>query len=199
MDFNLILGVGISVVIGEADIKRGTEVSVGDMAASGSAGACAAENGAAALFADGAGAAARLEADNEINPLTTNVMMNKNVANAVANRKTGTARGVGGLMPAIVAVKVKLRGARREGSWRRKARVERKLAKAVRRFSSEARRDSSRAESDELSPPSKYAERSSRSRGFMIVPLADETRRAEVPQILADIPASGRGRGRDVI
>ena len=114
---------GTSVVIGAADIKRGAEVSVGAMAASGSAGACggakascAADNGAIAPTADGAGAAARLEAENEINPLITNVMTNKKVASAVAKRKTGTMRGVGGLMPAICGVKVKLRGARREGS-----------------------------------------------------------------------------------
>jgi len=36
MDFNVISGVGISVVSGEADIKRGTEVPVVAFAANGS-------------------------------------------------------------------------------------------------------------------------------------------------------------------
>ena len=114
---------GVCVSMGAEDIKRGDEVSVGAIAASGSAGAgaagadsCDADNGAAALYTDGAGAAAKLGADNEINPLITNEMTNKKVASAVAKRKTGTARGVGGLMPAICGVKVKLRGARRDGS-----------------------------------------------------------------------------------
>ena len=93
---------GASNVIGGRAIKRGEEVSVGAMAASGSCGAhCARKNagnrGAAALFADGAGAAARLGADNEISPLITKVITNKKVAIAVANRNTGTMRGVGGL------------------------------------------------------------------------------------------------------
>ena len=107
---------GTSVVIGAADIKRGAEVSVGAIGANGSAGACVAA-GADSCAADiGAGAEARLGADNEINPLITKEMTNKKVATAVAKRKSGTARGVGGLMPTICGVKVKLRGARREGS-----------------------------------------------------------------------------------
>ena len=76
----------------------------------------AADNGAAAPAADGIRAEAKLGADNEINPLITKVMMNKKVASPLAKRKTGTMRGVGGLTPAICGVKVKLRGARREGS-----------------------------------------------------------------------------------
>ena len=115
MDFKATSGVGISVVIGEADVKRGEDFSVGAIAASGSAGACvaagascAADIGAAAPAANGAGAAARLGADNEINPLTTNEITNKKVAIAVAKRKIGTTRGVGGLTPAICGVNVKL-------------------------------------------------------------------------------------------
>ena len=119
---------GVSVVSGEADIRRGEEVSVGAMAASAGAcvgagaavaagaASCAADMGAAAPNAAGAGAVARAGAVNVTNPLTTNVTTNKNVANTEAKRKTGTRRGVGGLTPAICGVNVKLRGARREGS-----------------------------------------------------------------------------------
>ena len=130
MDFKVTSGVGASVVmgagpepdntgaaivIGERAIIRDAGVSVIEFAGSGSAGACAAgadccevDNGAPAPTADGIRAAARLGADNEINPLTTNEMTNKKVAIAVAKRKTGTMRGVGGLMPAICGVNVKL-------------------------------------------------------------------------------------------
>lgn len=121
MDVSAVIGarpapedMGTSVVIGAADVKRGAEVSVGAIGTNGGAGACgaascAADNGAIiAPTADGAGAEARVGADNEINPLTTNVMMNKNVANAVANWKTGTMRGIGGLTPAICGLNVKL-------------------------------------------------------------------------------------------
>ena len=103
-------------VCGGADLNAigGTDVSVavGATAAKAcGAGACAADIGAAALNAAGAERAA-----NENNPLIKNVIMNKNVANADANRNTGTTRGVGGLTPAICGVRVKLRGAHREGS-----------------------------------------------------------------------------------
>ena len=112
MDFKVISGVGASVVIGagpepdntgaaivigERAIIRDAGVSVIEFAGSGSAGACAAgadcceaDNGAPAPTADGIRAAAKLGADNEINPLTTNEMTNKKVAIAVAKRKTGT-------------------------------------------------------------------------------------------------------------
>ena len=121
MDVGAISGVGISVAISGAAIKRGEEVSVEAFAASGSAGACvaagaascAADIGAAALNAVGARAALRLK---DKSPLITNEMKNKKVASADAKRNAGTARGVGGLKPAICGVNVKLRGARREGS-----------------------------------------------------------------------------------
>src|SRR5271157_128436 len=88
-------GMGVSVIIGAADIKRGEEVSVIAFAGSGNAGAwaagadsCDADKGAAAPTADGIRAVAKLRADKEINPLITKVMMNKKVASAVAKRKT---------------------------------------------------------------------------------------------------------------
>src|SRR5512133_820148 len=86
---------------------------------------------------------------------TAKLKTKRMAATADAKRKNGNARGTGGLIPAILGVRVKLRGARRAGSLRSKLRDWLKSSKTVRSCRSDLSRVSRRAASAWDNSPSR--------------------------------------------